>query len=200
MHHRITLRNFVYIVRRTGLCLRFFEHQQRFMGSPDLHTPRVSRAASMLIMFALLAATWLVWSGFFKSLLLFLGLVSSVACLWLTLRMRLFDDYLFSLPGGMGLLGYWVWLAKEVIKSSLSVSKIVLSPSMPISPRVARIRAGSDHPYEQVLFANSITLTPGTLTMDLDNGMVTVHSLTEDGMRDLLSGEMDRRVTALRRK
>lgn len=151
----------------------------------------------MLILFMLLAATWLIWSGFFQPLLLFLGLVSSAICLWLTFRMRLFDDYLFSLPAGKGLLGYWIWLAKEVMKSSLSVARIVLSPSMPISPRVARIRAGSDHPYKQVLFANSITLTPGTLSMDLDKGIVTVHSLTEEGMRDLLSGEMDRRVTEL---
>jgi len=114
--------------------------------------------------------------------------------------MRLFDDNLFSLPIGMGMLGYWFWLAREVFKSSLTVTKVVLSPSLPISPRVARIRAGSEHPYDQVLLANSITLTPGTLSMDLDEGVISVHSLTEEGMRDLLSGEMNRRVTALRRK
>ena len=170
------------------------------MSTPDLHSPQISKLASLLILFLLLAVTWLVWSGLFKTLLLFLGFVSSVICLWLALRMRLFDDYLFSLPAGNGMLGYWMWLAREVMKSSLSVAKIVLSPSLPISPRVARIRAGSEHPYDQVLFANSITLTPGTLSMDLDKGYVTVHSLTEAGMRDLLSGEMNRRITALRRK
>ena len=169
------------------------------MSTPDLHSPQISRLASILILFVLLAATWLVWSGFFKALLLFLGLVSSVLCLWLALRMRFFDDYLFSLPVGMSFLGYVIWLTREVLKSSLDVSKVVLSPSLPISPRVARIRAGSAHPYDQVLFANSITLTPGTLSMDLDEGVITVHSLTEEGMRDLMSGEMDRRITALRR-
>ncbi|MDJ0832475.1 MAG: Na+/H+ antiporter subunit E [Gammaproteobacteria bacterium] len=170
------------------------------MSKPDLHTPQISRLASILILFVLLAATWLVWSGLFKALLLFLGLVSSVLCLWLAIRMRFFDDYLFSLPVGRGYLRYLVWLTREVIKSSLDVTKVVLSPSLPISPRIARIRAGSDHPYDQVLFANSITLTPGTLSMDLDEGVITVHALTEQGMRDLLAGEMDRRITALRGK
>ena len=170
------------------------------MRTLDPHSPQIPRLASILILFALLAVTWLVWSGFFKALLLFLGLVSSVLCLWLTIRMRFFDDYLFCLPVGLGFVGYLFWLLREVLKSSLDVTKIVLSPSLPISPRIARIRAGSEHPYDQVLFANSITLTPGTLSMDVDKGVITVHSLTEEGMRDLMSGEMDRRITALRRK
>ena len=76
------------------------------MSMPDLHSPQISKLASILILFVLLAVTWLVWSGFFTSLLLFLGLVSSLLCLVLALRMRFFDDYLFSLPAGMGLLGY----------------------------------------------------------------------------------------------
>ncbi len=170
------------------------------MRKPDLHSPQISRLASILTLFVLLSLTWIMWSGYFTSMLLFLGLVSCALCIWLALRMRFFDDYLFSMPVGMGLLGYWIWLLREVIASSLAVTRIVLSPRLPISPRIARIRAGSDHPYDQVLFANSITLTPGTLSMDLDDGVITVHSLTEDGMRDLLSGEMNRRVTALRRK
>jgi multicomponent Na+:H+ antiporter subunit E len=114
--------------------------------------------------------------------------------------MRFFDDYLFNVPFGFGLFEYWLWLTREVLVTSITVTKIILSPSLPISPRVARIRADSDHPYDQVLFANSITLTPGTLSMDLYEGIITVHSLTEEGMRDLLSGEMNRRVTAIRRK
>ncbi len=170
------------------------------MRTPDLHSPQIPKLVSILILFVLFAVTWLAWSGLFKSLLLFLGLVSSLLCLWLALRMRLFDDYLFNPPVGFGLLMYWIWLAREVFKSGLDVSKVVLSPGLPISPRIARIRVGSEHPYDQVVFANSITLTPGTLSMDLDAGVVTVHSLTEEGMRDLLSGEMNRRVTALRRK
>lgn len=170
------------------------------MSKSDLHSPQISRLASVLILFVLLAVTWVVWSGFFNSLLLSLGLVSSVLCIWLAIRMRFFDDYLFSLPVGMGLLRYLIWLTREVTASSVSVAKVVLSPSLPISPRIARISTNTEHPYDQVLFANSITLTPGTLSMDLDKGVITVHSLTEEGMRDLLSGEMNRRINALRRK
>ena len=164
------------------------------MKTPDLHSPQISRLTSIVILFVLLAVTWLVWSGIFKSLLLFLGLVSSVICLWLALRMRFFDDYLFSLPVGMSFLGYLIWLTREVIKSSLAVAKIVLSPSLPISPRVARIRADSEHPYDQVLFANSITLTPGTITIFVNVfGTYTVHAIDKHSA-EALPGKMEAKV------
>jgi multicomponent Na+:H+ antiporter subunit E len=66
------------------------------------------------------------------------------------------------------------------------------------SPRLVEVKAGSDHAVDQVILGNSITLTPGTLTIDLHYGLLKVHALTETGANDLVSGEMNRRVTALR--
>ena len=54
------------------------------------------------------------------------------------------------------------------------------------------------HPFDQVILGNSITLTPGTLALDVYEGVIKVHALTEAGARELAAGDMDRRVTGLR--
>lgn len=173
-------------------------HRNRTLAPAEEHIPTRSKLAGILILLVLLASTWLIWSGLFQPLLLSLGVVSVALCLWIALRMDLFDDYLFALPAGPRLLRYWLWLAWEVVTTSITVARIVLSPSLPITPCVARVRSSSPHPYDTVIFANSITLTPGTLSMDVDEGVVTVHSLTREGMRDVIDGDMNRRVAALR--
>ncbi|MDA0665181.1 MAG: Na+/H+ antiporter subunit E, partial [Proteobacteria bacterium] len=95
----------------------------------------------------------------------------------------------------------WGWLAKEIVVSSLQVSKIVLSPSMPISPSVVSVQSLAEGEVGRVLFGNSITLTPGTLTMDISpEGMVTVHALTHEGAQGVLAGEMNTRVGAFEGK
>jgi multicomponent Na+:H+ antiporter subunit E len=152
----------------------------------------------MLKLLALLAAAWLLWSGLFKPLLLGLGVFSCLLTIYVTHRMHYFDTDVFALRFGRRLLSYWLWLAKEVVKSSLDVARIVVNPKMPISPQVVKIKAASDHPVDQVILANSITLTPGTLALDVHNGEITVHALTKAGADDLKKGEMDRRVAALR--
>ena len=150
-----------------------------------------------LILFFLLVAIWLLWSGLFEPTLLVLGLVSCVITFLLVQRMGYLEDRLFSLRYSFRLFRYWAWLIREVIRSSLEVSRIVLDPRLPISPRVLEIKATSQHPVDQVILANSITLTPGTLALDLHEGVIKVHTLTEAGARELMSGEMDRRVAQL---
>ena len=151
-----------------------------------------------LILLLVLAAAWLLWSGLFKPLLLGLGLVSIAITFLIVRRMGYFDNELFALRFSFRLFGYWAWLGKEIIRSSLDVSRIVLDPRLPISPRVMELKATAQHPVDQVILGNSITLTPGTLALDLHDGVIKVHALTEAGARDLMSGEMDRRVAELR--
>jgi multicomponent Na+:H+ antiporter subunit E len=151
----------------------------------------------IILFFLLLAAAWLLWSGLFKPLLIGLGVVSCLLTFAIVRRMGYFDNELFALRFSWRLLGFWAWLAREVLRSSLDVARVVLDPRLPISPRVIEIKSTSPHPFDQVLLGNSITLTPGTLTLDLHDGMLRVHTLTEAGARDLMSGEMDRRVAGL---
>ncbi len=145
-----------------------------------------------------LAAAWLLWSGIYKPLLLGLGIFSCLLTIYIKHRMDYFATDLFELRFGRRLLSYWLWLAKEIVKSSLDVARIVLSPSLPISPEVVKIKASSERQIDQAILANSITLTPGTLALDVYNGEIIVHALTKAGADELKQGEMDRRVAALR--
>lgn len=156
-----------------------------------------NKSIKALQLAVLLAASWLFWSGLFKPLLLGFGVFSCLLILFLAQRMRYFDAETYAFRYSLKLFGYWTWLAVEVVKSSLQVARIVLHPRLPISPQVVDIKATGNHPVDQVLLANSITLTPGTLALDVYKGIIKVHALTEEGADDLMSGEMDRRVASL---
>ena len=158
---------------------------------------RRTRTARTLLLLAVLIAAWLLWSGQFKPLLLGLGVFSCLLTAYLTRRMGFFDDDVFAFRFGLRLISYWGWLAKEIVRSSIEVARVVIDPRLPISPKIVEIKATASHPVDQAILANSITLTPGTLAIDVHHGVITVHSLTQSGADELLAGEMDRRVTAL---
>ncbi len=148
----------------------------------------------LIILIVALAVTWLVWSGLYKPLLLGLGVLSLTLAVWLALRMQLTERKVFAIDTVPNALGYWIWLAGQVLKSNIDVAKIVLSPSLPISPSMVTIRAPLPGLIGQATLANSITLTPGTVTVDAHQGVFVVHSLTRDGAREVEEGEMARRV------
>ena len=158
-----------------------------------------ARMVRTLLLLALLITVWLLWSGHFNPLLLALGAFSCLLVGYLIQRMGYFDNEVFALRYGLRLFGYWVWLAKQVVHSSIEVARLVLDPRLPISPQVFEIKASSDHPVDLAILGNSITLTPGTLTLDVHRGLIKVYSLTQASADNLLSGEMDRRVAALRK-
>ncbi len=151
----------------------------------------------MLVLLCFLAGAWVLWSGHFDPLLLGLGVFSVMATLVIVWRMGYFHREIFALTISLRLLAYWGWLIKEIVMSSLAVTKVVLNPRLPISARYIELKASAPGPIGQVIFANSITLTPGTLTLDLYHGELKVHALTQEGAEDLMSGEMDRRVASL---
>lgn len=154
--------------------------------------------ARILLLLSLLITAWLLWSGQFKPLLLALGAFSCLLVGYLTQRMGYFDNEVFALRFGLRLFSYCVWLAEQVVRSSIEVARVVLDPRLPISPQVVEIKASADHPVDLAILGNSITLTPGTLALDVHRGRIQVHCLTRAGADGLMSGEMDRRVAALR--
>jgi multicomponent Na+:H+ antiporter subunit E len=155
-------------------------------------------AGRMAVLAVLLATAWLLWSGMFKPLLLSLGAFSCLLVLYLARRMHLFEHDVFSLRFTGRLLRFWGWLGREIVTSSLEVTRTVLSPRLPISPTVAEFDTRCSHPVDRAILGNSITLTPGTLTLRIDDDHFVVHALTEDGARAITGGEMERRVYALR--
>ena len=150
------------------------------------------------ILAAVLMLAWVLWSGYLKPLLLGLGVFSSILVVYLDYRMRLKDTHFLDGRFLLRLVRYWGWLAREVLRSSLDVTRVVLSPGLPISPTVAEFETRCKVATDRALLGNSITLTPGTLTIQITDGHFVVHALTQAGASDVLGGEMDRRVAALR--
>jgi cation antiporter len=96
------------------------------------------------------------------------------------------------------LIIYFLWLIKEVVKSAIDVSKIALSSKMKIEPLVLWFKADYDNPAARAILANSITLTPGTVTIDIyDSGVFSVHALNRDFAEGLLAGDMQKRIAKL---
>ncbi len=154
----------------------------------------------LLLLAVLLVAAWLLWSGLYKPLLLILGAVSCVLTLWVVKRMGYFDADVFAFRYNFRLVGFWGWLGAEIVRSSIAVARHVLSPALKVEPRIVRLDVSHLEPVDQALLGNSITLTPGTLTLDVDQGQLLVHALDVDGAQGLIDGEMLKRVEGLRGK
>ena len=92
---------------------------------------------------------------------------------------------------------YWSWLAKEIFKANIDVSKVILSPKMSLTPRLVRVPLSQSNELATVIYANSITLTPGTVSVDIEGDEIIVHALTQELMDGLTEGDMDQRVNYL---
>jgi multicomponent Na+:H+ antiporter subunit E len=153
----------------------------------------------LMLVAVILIAAWLLWSGLYKPLLLALGAFSCALTVVIAKRMGFFDTDVFFFRYNLKLFGFWAWLGREIIKSSLEVARIVLAPKLRIDPQVIEVDASDLEPVDQALLGNSITLTPGTLTLDVHEGRLLVHALTSESAASVLGGEMKRRVAALHR-
>lgn len=151
----------------------------------------------LLMLGVLLLAGWLLWSGFFKPLLLALGVLSCAITLYIVKRMGYFDNDTYVFHYKRGFIGFWLWLSVEVVRSALEVTRVVLRRELKIETKIVTIDAADLDLVSQAVLGNAITLTPGTLTMDVDNGRLLVHTLTPEGAAALQEGEMLRRVQAL---
>ena len=139
-------------------------------------------------------AVWLLLSGLFKPLLLALGLLSCVLAVWVARRMGLLQDDTIAPPQALRFLLYLPWLLVEIAKSNVDVIRRILSPDLPISPELFRLQISQQSDLGRVLFANSITLTPGTVAIQVEDHHIEVHALTTATADALRQGEMDRRV------
>ncbi len=148
----------------------------------------------VLALSVLLSAFWLVNSGHYTSLLLFFMVVSVLFVAILCHRMDVVDGESQPLELTFTIPMYWLWLIKEVIVANIAVTRCVWKGADSISPSVIKVKANQKTDLGIVIYANSITLTPGTVSIDLEDNEITVHALTRETAKDLLTGEMDRRV------
>lgn len=146
---------------------------------------------------AVLAGLWVLLSGHFEPLLLGFGVLSCAVVVAISLRMDVVDREGHPIHLGRGALTYIPWLLVEIAKSNIDVARCILDPRLPISPRRIRVKVSQTSELGQVVYANSITLTPGTVSVVVEGGHIDVHALTAAGAESLAAGEMGRRVTAM---
>ncbi len=141
----------------------------------------------------LLFGFWLILSGHLEPLLLALGLASVILTLLLARRMDVIDHESYPLHISKKLPGYYVYLLREIIQANIDVIKRILKPGRKtISPQLVKIPLPQKTDLGRVIYANSITLTPGTVTVELNDKEVTVHALSKEAADELAKGVMAR--------
>jgi multicomponent Na+:H+ antiporter subunit E len=142
-----------------------------------------------------LFAFWLLLSGMYTPFLVLSGLGSSIAVAAFARRMGAADPEGHPIHLTAAAVTYWPWLIKEIAISGWQVALIVLDPRLPVSPSLVRFKPSQNSTVGLVTHANSITLTPGTITVEAEHDGFLVHALTRAGAEGLEGSEMDRRVS-----
>ena len=140
-----------------------------------------------------LALLWLGMSGLFEPMILGLGVVSIVLTVILAMRLGLKDREVSPYHRIFPFLAYTPWLILEIIKANFTVVKAILSPDIDIEPTLVKVKTTCRSDLAKVIFANSITLTPGTVTLRVDDDTLLVHGLYESGAQPEAFEEMDMR-------
>lgn len=147
-----------------------------------------------------LFALWLLMSGIYHPLTVSLGVFSVVVVVVVTRRMDAQDqDRVVMRMSPIASLGYFVWLLAEIAKANWVVTKAILSRQMPINQHLFRTPHCQKTDLGQVIFATSITLTPGTITVETEPGYFLVHAVTYSEDDPAALADMDRRVAAIER-
>ncbi|RJS93119.1 Na+/H+ antiporter subunit E [Salinisphaera sp. Q1T1-3] len=141
-----------------------------------------------------LVLLWLILSGHYTPLVLALGGLSCVLVAWLCARLGLVSREAVPIALLPRLPLYTVWLLFQIARANMSVTWRLLAPRRFIKPGLVEVGLGQRSDLGRAIFANSVTLTPGTVTIGLENGRAMIHSLTPLADDDVTEGVMNRRV------
>lgn len=143
-------------------------------------------------------ALWLLMSGLYEPMIIGFGVASVLVVLIVAKRMDAVDgEHLDIRLKPVKTAQYIAWLLVEIAKANWVITKIVLSPGMPIRQHLFSVRSTQRSDLGQVIFANSITLTPGTVSVEVEPGHFLVHALAYSAHDHIALADMDRRVTAI---
>lgn len=138
---------------------------------------------------------WLLLSGHFEPLLLGLGLASVVLTIFLAKRMNVIDHESYPLHLSLQFPAFLGYIFREIVNANIDVIKRILKPrGKSISPQLIEIPVPQKTDLGRVIYANSITLTPGTVSVELTKGKVTVHALTKEAADDLSGGSLAKAI------
>lgn len=119
-------------------------------------------------------------SGYFKPMLLGLGVISIGLVVWMAGRMRILDGETAPYITVPQTLSYFTWLFSEIVKANIAVVRAVMSPNLEVSPTLVKIPTPQKTDIGRVMFANSITLTPGTVSVEMNDDHILVHALLSE--------------------
>ncbi|RDV24648.1 cation transporter [Alteromonas aestuariivivens] len=145
--------------------------------------------AHKLRLFLTLFALWLLLSGHYNALMLGFGGISVAFVCWLTLRMDSVDKQHFVLPLTPAIPVYLARLSKRIVLSNIDVILRIMG-LRPLTPRLVELSLPFSDPLNKVIYANAITLTPGSASITMSDNKLLVHTLSDDSARDLLLGDM----------
>lgn len=148
------------------------------------------------VLFSILFLHWIIWSGKFDAFHLSLGVISCALVTFMSHDLYFKRKKVSSkiLVEAVRFIKYVPWLFYQIVLSNIHVASLVLSPSMPIDPKMIRYKTRLKSDISLATFANSITLTPGTITADIHEGEFYVHALSKKVADDLMTGEMEDKV------
>ncbi len=152
--------------------------------------------------FVLLLVTWVAFSGKFDAFHLGLGVLSSLIVTWLSQDLLFKDrkqDLGERLAEAIRFTGYAFWLLWQIVLANMHVFKLAMTKAgeEEMSPRVVKFKTKLKSDFAKFVLANSITLTPGTITIRITGNEYLVHAISEAVEKDLKTGEMERRVAAV---
>ena len=150
----------------------------------------------------MLLGLWLLFSGHYDVFHISAGIFSVGLIMLLNrdlFRVRLYPGDVHREIKISAVFGYVVWLLKEIVVAAVGVARIVLTPKMPLDPSLLEFHAEMPNAGSQAILANSITLTPGTITIDISHGVFLVHAINDSSSDGLVRGVMPARVAHLYR-
>ena len=147
-----------------------------------------------LLAFVILSIYWWLLSGQTKLFFVGTGVVCCGFTVFMCRRLKILDDELLPLHAMLGFILYVPYLLWQIILSNLHVAKVVWSPGLQINPKIVKIPTKAKTGFGIMAYANSITLTPGTVTITVDKDEMLVHALTDETADDLVNGDMDEKI------
>ena len=147
--------------------------------------------------FVILLIVWLLWSGHTEPMLVGFGVVAALIGVAFASRTKILDEEAFPFHLAGRMFTFVPWVVWQIVLANLHVVKVVLSPKMPIRPHLIKVPARQRTVIGAVIHANTITITPGTVTLDLRDGCLLIHALTDPAAEDDLDGTVDRRLCEL---
>ena len=170
-------------------------NDKKIVGSPMMH---------MTSLAVVLFAFWMVLSGRTETKFVVYGIITAVVTTWVTYPLLLVPNkdgskkyfvFGFSVPK---MIMYFFWLMWQLVLANIDVLLATTAQELSIDPKVVRFRFKVDNPMASVVLANSITLTPGTVTMNVtDDGLYEIHALTVGAAAGVLDGGMQKKVADL---